>query len=321
LQRVQSYKRNGYYYLIIPEGGVGAGYETALRAKNIYGPYERKVVLEQGKTNINGPHQGGLVKLLSGEFWFIHFQDAGAIGRITHLEPVKWVNDWPLIGIDNDYNGIGEPVSIWPKPKVKAPNVITAPQTSDEFNNSKLSLQWQWNHNADDSKWSLTNFKGYLSLTAINAFDNKNARNTITQKLMGNYGIFTTLLKVNQMVNGQKAGLCLLGQNIQEIGIFKTDTTLQLFANNNGKTFSGALLHQDHIFLRVIVNIKNNHTVLQYSLNGQIFKQLGDECILSNFNYWKAVRPGLFSYNVRQGLGTALFDWFHYQYDGPLGGL
>jgi len=315
------YKRNGYYYLIIPEGGVGTGYETALRSQNIYGPYERKVVLEQGKTHINGPHQGGLVELKSGETWFIHFQDAGAIGRICHLEPVKWVNDWPLIGIDNDNNGIGEPVGTWPKPKVVKPGSLSAPQTSDEFNSTTLSLQWQWNHNPDDSKWSLSNPKGYLALTAMQAIDNKHARNTITQKLMGKYGMITTLLKTDEMATGQKAGLCLLGQNIQEIGLFKTDSAVNLFANNNGKVSNGKAIKQDHIFLRVIVDLNTNHTIMQYSLDGIIFNQLGNECVLSAYNYWKAVRPGLFSYNINQGSGTALFDWFHYQYDGPMGGL
>ena len=120
---------------------------------------------------------------------------------------------------------------------------------------------------------------------------------------------------------GQKAGLCLLGQNIQEIGLFKTDSALHLFANNNEKISNGKTINQDYIFLRLIVNLNTNHTVLQYSLNGQTFYQLGDECILSDSNYWKGVRPGLFSYNVDQASGTALFDWFHYQYDGPLGGL
>jgi beta-xylosidase len=315
------YKRNGYYYLVIPEGGVGAGYETALRSKNIYGPYERKVVLEQGKTAINGPHQGGLVELKSGQSWFIHFQDAGAIGRICHLEPVKWVNDWPMIGIDNDNNGIGEPVGTWPKPKVDKAGTLSAPQASDEFNLPALGLQWQWNHNPDDSKWSLTSHKGYLALTAMHAIDNKHARNTITQKLMGKYGIITTLLKTDGMVTGQKAGLCLLGQNIHEIGIIKTDSSVNIFADNNGKVSNGISITQDHLFLRVVVDLRINHTVLQYSLDGFTFNQLGDVCVLSAYNYWKAVRPGLFSYNIKDGSGIALFDWFHYQYDGPLGGL
>jgi beta-xylosidase len=313
------YKRNSYYYIIIPEGGVGTGYQTALRSKSIYGPYERKIVLEQGTTKINGPHQGGLVDLSSGESWFIHFQDAGAIGRIAHLEPVKWVDNWPLMGVDYDKNGIGEPVSVWPKPKVAKQGQIMAPQASDEFNNAKPGLQWQWNHNPVRNKWSVNS--GFLSLSAMLAADNKHAKNTITQKLMGKYGVMTTLLNTRKMAPGQKAGLCLLGQNIHEIGLLKTDRALNLFADNNGKLTTGLAITQDHVFLRVIADLNANHTVLQYSLDGKRFVQLGDECILSGYNYWKAVRPGLFSYNIKQDQGTALFDWFHYQHDGPTGGL
>ena len=117
-------KRNGYYYLIIPEGGVGQGWQTVLRAKNIYGPYERKVVLEQGSTNINGPHQGALVDTAPSDspeggeqtWWFYHFQETPVLGRVVHLQPVRWQDDWPLMGVDYDGNGVGEPVASWQKP-------------------------------------------------------------------------------------------------------------------------------------------------------------------------------------------------------------
>jgi len=311
------YKRDGWYYIIIPEGGVGRGYETALRSKNIYGPYERKIVLQQGSTKINGPHQGGIVDLPSGESWFIHFQDDGEIGRVCHLEPVKWVDGWPLMGIDPRNTGIGEPVITYPKPNVGKQYPITAPQTSDEFNGSKLGLQWQWNHNPVDGKWSLAD--GRLALQAMQAADNKHAKNTITQKLMGKTGIMTVRLNLAEMANGQKAGLALLGQNVHEIGVKRIDNTLQLFADNNGKTTQGPTLKQGIIYLRIAADLNSNYTILQYSLNGKDFEQLGDVCVLSKKNYWKGIRPGLFSYNTIADGGTALFDWFHYQYDGPLG--
>jgi len=313
------YKRNGYYYIIIPEGGVGRGYQTALRSKSIYGPYERKVVLEQGSTKINGPHQGGWVELKSGESWFIHFQDDGAIGRVCHLEPVKWVDDWPLMGVDQDGNGIGEPVGVYQKPNVGKRYPISAPQTSDEFNSPKLGLQWQWNHNPVDANWSLTDEKGYLALKAIQATDNKHAKNTITQKLMGKTGTITAKLDLLKMANGQRAGLCLLGQNIYEIGVAQTGITMQIFANNNGKIAPIVPIKQGIVYLRIAADLDANHTILQYSLNGEDFVQLGDECVLSKKNYWKGVRPGLFSYNTIGDGGTALFDWLHYQYDGPMG--
>ncbi|TFF37799.1 glycoside hydrolase family 43 protein [Mucilaginibacter psychrotolerans] len=309
------YKRKGKYYIIIPEGGVATGYETALRASNIYGPYERKVVLEQGKTHVNGPHQGGWVETPKGESWFLHFQDAGAIGRITHLEPVKWVDDWPVIGIDNDGNGIGEPVSVFEKPKTGGKNFAGQPQNSDEFNSSKLGLQWQWNHNPVDSNWSLQD--GNLVLTSMNARDNKNAKNTLTQKLMGQQGVITTLLHTDKMESGQKAGLCLLGNYIHEIGVVKTGNSMRLYADNNGKSAIGPELNQNRIWLRILVDLSTKVTELRYSLNGSDFTGIGENCVLSDYNYWKAVRPGLFSYHTDGKSGKAKFDWFHYSNDGP----
>src|SRR5699024_2685024 len=88
------YKRNGYYYIFAPGGGVTEGWQVVMRSKNVYGPYEDRIVLAQGDTEINGPHQGAWVELESGEDWFIHFQDLNPYGRIVHLNPVKWINDW-----------------------------------------------------------------------------------------------------------------------------------------------------------------------------------------------------------------------------------
>ena len=96
------YKRNGYYYIFAPGGGVQYGWQTVLRSRDICGPYEDRVVLHEGKTGINGPHQGAWVELENGESWFYHFQDRMAYGRIVHMQPMKWIEDWPVIGSDPD---------------------------------------------------------------------------------------------------------------------------------------------------------------------------------------------------------------------------
>ncbi len=124
------YKRNGYYYIFAPAGGVPRGWQLALRSRKIYGPYERKVVLAQGSTAINGPHQGAWVDTPGGESWFVHFQDQGPYGRVVHLQPLQWVDDWPVIG------NHGEPVSTFRKPAVGKVYPIMTPATSDEFNDS-----------------------------------------------------------------------------------------------------------------------------------------------------------------------------------------
>ena len=98
LEGPKFYKRNGYYYIMAPAGGVPTGWEVVFRSKNVYGPYEDRIVLRQGKTDINGPHQGGWVELENGESWFVHFQDLEVYGRVVHIQPVTWINDWPAMG-------------------------------------------------------------------------------------------------------------------------------------------------------------------------------------------------------------------------------
>jgi beta-xylosidase len=149
-------KRNGYYYIFAPAGGVATGWQTVLRSKTIYGPYEAKIVMHQGATTINGPHQGGMVELDSGEWWFMHFQDRGVYGRVAHLQPMNWENDWPVIGNNTHKDGIGEPVLEWKKPTIATTeSTISIPQTSDEFDTKKLGLQWQWHANPKAEWYSL----------------------------------------------------------------------------------------------------------------------------------------------------------------------
>ena len=122
------YKRNGFFYIFAPAGGVTQGWQSVLRSKNIYGPYEEKIVLAQGKSPVNGPHQGGWVDTPSGQDWFIHFQDAGIYGRICHLQPLKWINDWPVMGTsvslpeDQALSQVGEPLLEWEVPVIKEKN-------------------------------------------------------------------------------------------------------------------------------------------------------------------------------------------------------
>src|SRR5882757_479455 len=110
LEGPKLYKRLGYYYVFAPAGGVPTGWQVVFRSKNIYGPYERRVVLAQGKTAVNGPHQGAWVQTEEGEDWFLHFQDQGAYGRVVHLEPMHWRDGWPVIGEDSGQTGVGQPV-------------------------------------------------------------------------------------------------------------------------------------------------------------------------------------------------------------------
>ncbi len=160
------YKRNGWYYVFAPAGGVKTGWQTVLRSRNVFGPYEYKVVMRQGDSIVNGPHQGAWVDTVTGEDWFLHFQDVYAAGRITHLQPMSWKEDWPVIGVAKEGNDYGEPVMEYRKPTVGAgSNEICEPETSDGFTGNKLGLQWQWNANPEKNWYELTG--NSLKLNAV----------------------------------------------------------------------------------------------------------------------------------------------------------
>lgn len=310
------HKWNGYYYISIPEGGVGEGWQTVLRSKNIYGPYEKKVVLEKGSTNINGPHQGALVETPQGEWWFYHFQSDGAMGRVLHLQPVMWHDGWPLIGVDIDRNGIGEPVYVWKKPAVGKTFPVSAPQTDDDFSTSQLGLQWQWNHNPADEAWSLTRKSGWLALSALKAESFIKARNTLTQKVMGATGEAVTELDISDLSEGQKAGLCSMSKVYNLLGVCKKNGKTYIFFDKNGEAYYEKSITAQKIYLKAQLNINQNKNQFFYSFDNKTFTPFGSS-FDTKWGYWKGTRIGLFSFNELNNGGTALFNSFVYNYDGP----
>lgn len=294
-------KRNDYYYLIIPEGGVGHGWQTCLRSRSIYGPYERQVVLEQGTTDVNGPHQGGLIDTPDGHWWFIHFQEKSPLGRIVHLEPAWWDNDWLRIGVDRDGNGIGEPVDVWPKPNNLSKRSL--PQTSDEFTDS-LGLQWQWCHNPHNDYWNLTDRRGWLTLKAEPSDNLKDAHNMLTQKLMGYNIIATTLLDASE-IGAAGAGLLCIGKEFRAIGVSKEG----IFLEGYGKRSLIVRGKFKKVLLRLEADTKRNVFQFSYSTNlkgkGR-WTKVGSPFAMEN-GYWKGARTGVYCYGNE---GTARFDWF-----------
>ena len=207
------YKHDGYYYLMFPAGGVEMGWQMAARSKNVYGPYEARRVMDQGDTPVNGPHQGGWVRTASGEDWFIHFQDKGCYGRVTWLEPMKWVDGWPVIGEDPDGDGCGQPVLTYRKPVVPA-SVVSNPAESDEFDTPDLGLQWQWHSNYQDL-YGFTTPYGLLRLYSwpLSAkFTNLwEVSNLLLQKFPADAFTATTKVTVVSKEDGQEGGLMVMG--------------------------------------------------------------------------------------------------------------
>lgn len=305
------HKRNGYYYISVPEGGVGEGWQTILRSKNIYGPYEKRVVLETGSTRINGPHQGALIDTPDGEWWFLHFQLFPPLGRVVHLQPAWWRGDWPVIGIDIDRNGIGEPVYTWKNPVVNTS--VTKPQSSDDFNAGKPGLQWAWNHNPVNEAWSMNEKSGKFCLHALHATHFLKARNTLTQKIMGYRGEATVILDGRLMKDGQKAGLCVMGNSYALAGLKKQNGSLYLFADVNGN-LNESKLSSGQVWLKVCISDEPDQSQFSYSIDNKKFVQTGGKFQVL-YGHWKGPKIGLYSFNELENGGTAVFDSFVYDFD------
>lgn len=299
-------KRGDWYYLIIPEGGVPTGWQTVLRSKSVFGPYEKRVVLEKGSTEVNGPHQGALVDTPQGQWWFYHFHQTPSLGRVVHLQPARWRDDWPLIGVDIDGNGIGEPVAVWTKPDVKNPQSPSLPQTSDHFDKVGLGLQWQWCHNPDNAHWSLGTRKGWLTLHAQPAGRLRDCRNMLTQKTMGYESEATTLVDCRQLKKGDFAGLLCIGHDFTGIGVGDEGICME----NNGKRTVLSSQRPTRIYFRLAFDARSNSVRYSYSLDGKKYLTAGEEVGMVQ-GFWKGVRVGLFCYGA--GGGRADFDYFDYR--------
>ena len=218
------YKRDGWYWILCPAGGVPEGFQLAMRSKSPYGPYEHKIVLSQGKTNINGPHQGGWVHTKYGEDWFLHFQDKEAYGRVVHLNPVDWSTGWPIMGKK------GEPVTTYRKPKTSDAHIVN-PVESDEFNSPIIGKQWQWQANYDE-KFGVPTAFGTMRIYTYKLSDNwKNfweVPNMLLQKTPADEFMATAKLRFTSKADGQMGGLIMMGHNYQALVVKRVGKVFQL---------------------------------------------------------------------------------------------
>ncbi len=315
------YKRNGYYYIFAPAGGVTDGWQVVLRSKNIYGPYERKVVLAQGKTNINGPHQGAWVETQTGQSWFIHFQGRGVYGRVDLLEPMKWKDDWPLIGANQNSEGIGEPVITYKKPEVGKTYPIVVPQTSDEFNQSKLGLQWQWQANPN-SDWIFTTSNGCLRLYSQQLpkhFKNYwDVSNILSQKFPAEKFTVTTKVTFKPLAIGDKVGFIVMGKSYSYLSLVNKEDGIHISYAECINADKGAAESEQEmeridgnmIYFKLKVD---SGAVCQfsYSGDGKNFVDVGKQ-----FNAvpgkWIGAKVGIFCTRTikTNDSGYADFDWF-----------
>ncbi len=322
LEGPKFYKRNGYYYIFAPGGGVAEGWQVVLRSENPMGPYEDRIVLAQGDTDINGPHQGGYVELDNGEGWFIHFQEVQPYGRIVHLNPVRWEDDWPVMGVDKDDDGTGEPVLTHKKPDVGETYPIVTPQESDEFDSEKLGLQWQWQANYYNSWYSLADNPGYLRLNSVFTPDTKNSLwmvpNQLLQKLPAPSFTATTKLDASHLLEGERTGLTLMGMDYAVLSISRSGNDFKLKYGVCDNAFGGmpevtkqsVNLEDAEIWLKVKME-KGGMCQFSYSENGEGFKNIG-EPFQAVEGRWIGAKVGIFAQKDSEtgSFGYAEYDWF-----------
>jgi len=231
IEGTKFYKYNGDYYIFSPAGGVPTGWQVVLRSKNPWGPYEERVVMAQGASETNGPHQGAWIDTPDGEHWFMHFQDKDAYGRVVHLQPMEWTADgWPVIGVDKDGDGVGEPVSRYRKPSLKSSGTFH-PSESDNFDSVDLGLQWQW-HGIPSPYWYFLDARNSaLRLYSVDQAEGwrnlGDSPNLLLQKTPADK--FTVTAKLRFIPNpqlkekGESCGFVLMGQDYAVIKM--TDTS------------------------------------------------------------------------------------------------
>ena len=329
------YKRNGYYYIFAPAGGVKPGWQLILRSENIYGPYDEKIAIAQGNTEINGPHQGAWVTTPDGkEDWFLHFQDVYAYGRVVHLQPMKWVNDFPVIGIDKDGDGCGEPVLTYKKPNVGKTYPIATPVESDEFDSPTLGLQWQWQANPNPLWYFPMSDRGILRLFAWEIFpEYKNlwgAPHLLLQKFPTLDFKATTKFSFSPHRDGERAGLAVIGMDYATLSLQKTANGFVI----NQTVCKGADSAKEEVvvesintsastlYFRVEVKskkVKNRDNITRphaycnfsYSEDGKKFIPIGKEFEASE-GKWIGAKVGVFCERPRHlnDSGYMDVDWF-----------
>lgn len=324
------HKRNGYYYIFTPAGGVATGWQTVLRSRNVYGPYEDRIVLRQGETEVNGPHQGGYVDLESGESWFVHFQDREAYGRIVHLQPMAWVNDWPVMGTALNGGGIGEPIMTYKKPNVGREWPAAEPAANDEFDSGTLGLQWQWQGNRRAEWSSLEANPGHLRLYACSLPEGGttlyHAPNMLGQKLPAPEFRAVVKLDFHPEAAGVRAGFAVFGHDYTYAALEASGQGLKVMlvrGKGNKDTSEEETVAQAQlpdgvstVYIRATCVLEAVFT-FEYSLDGELYLPLGGP-FTAVPGGWVGAKLGLFC-NRPDGSetgGYADVDWFRYE---PLG--
>lgn len=300
-------KKDGYYY-IYSTCCTWPATQWCFRSTNVFGPYEKKEVFDNDDI-----HQGALIKTQTGEWWTMLMRDCGAFGRMPYLEPVTWTDNWPIIGV----NDAG--VTTYTKPNVGKSYISTVLPTNDNFRNYKIGMQWQWNHNPDNSKWSLFERTGYLRLYTACVTDSfQQARNTLTQRIYGyhsatvpSYG--TIRMDVRNMKDGDIAGLAVFQDPYAFIGVNKVGDKIYIVQRNKAtrKNYSTEIDCDSIIYLRAVATYGTSKASFYYSLDNTTYTNFGEDLNMKyNLSVFVGNRFCLFNYATKAEGGFVDVDWF-----------
>jgi len=301
-------KIGNYYYIFVicwpGSGSYDGRTELAFRSKTIDGAYEGKVVHSS-----KGVAQGSVLQDAAGKWWGYLFQDNGSVGRSTWLMPVTWTNDWP------SFNGGTSPTSISIDTKSADGTGFV---TNDDFDDANMKLEWQWNHNPDNTKWSLSARPGFYRITTGRVDpDVVSARNTLTQRSFGPKCSGRVSLDVSGLKDGDVAGLVALQGKYGYVGVKRSGTTNTIVMVNAVTTspveIATAPLTGTKVYLRIDMDFTNrtDKATFYYSTDSTNWKALGNTLQMSyELTHFTGYRFGLFAYSAKAAGGTADFDWF-----------
>ncbi len=331
------YKRGDYYYIFAPAGGVETGWQLALRSRSVYGPYVSRVVMAQGTSAVNGPHQGAWVETAGEENWFFHFQESQPYGRIVHLQPMIWRDGWPVIGEDPDGDGCGQPVDEWQLPHTGFPasreTLRMQPQTDDDFAGTTLGQQWEWQANYQPLFGFTTN-AGYFRLFTHRLSADEpnlwNVPNLLLQKFPKKAFTATACVRVVAKEEGQRGGLLVMGldyawlslvrrgeqfvvqlarcRNAGEGGVEQTEDIAVVSCSRIQPT-GNTTNYECLVYLRVQVE-NGGRCQFSYSLDGRRFSAAGS-AFQAREGKWVGAKIGLAAVSAdRPALGWMDCDWF-----------
>ncbi|MGZ5190937.1 MAG: glycoside hydrolase family 43 protein [Flavisolibacter sp.] len=310
------YKINGTYYHFFSEVTSDGRAVMMERSKNIYGPYEGPKQLSHSQKKFHEPNQGGIVQTQKGDWYFLTHHGSGDwSGRIMSLLPVKWIEGWPIIGEPGD-DKIGR--MVWQgKMPVSSKNKFHI-QTSDEFNQKTLAVQWEWNHQPRNDMFSLIERKGWLRLHAFVPllYDNLlKAGNTLTQRCFRTTNnVVIIKLDISGMKEGQRAGLSHFGSpNYSALGVMYSSSGKILEFNVKGTYTTGPVINGDYIWLKTTWGL-DGKSQFYYSVDGSSFIPFGDSYQMTWGSY-RGSRLAIYCYNNSDAKGYVDVDFFSYDYD------